>query len=245
LKLKGAKMKKSWIFLSFLVILALAACTPAPAPAADQGTLRQVSVTGVGEVYLNPDIAYVSIGVHSESDSVMDALDQNNAAAQAISKELQGMGVDKKDIQTTAFNVYPQQQYGPNGETKGTVYVVDNSVYVTVRDLQKLGEMLDAVVRSGANTINSISFDVADKSAAFSEARKLAVDDAISQAKELAAAAGVELGDLVSMSAYSSGSPMPVYQGKGGAMAMAPGEVPVAAGQLVLTMNANLTYEIK
>jgi len=240
-------MKKYLIIPAALVLLALAACTPA-APAAsanNQGMFPQVNVNGTGQVYLVPDIAYVLVGVHSESESVLDALNKNNQDAQSISDTLQKMGLEAKDIQTSAFNVYPQQQYGPNGEMTGTIYVVENSVYVTVRDLKKMGELLDAVVRSGANSINSISFDVEDKAAAYSEARALAVKDAMAQAEELSEAAGVELGDLVGLSAYSSGPPVAYYEGKGGAMNVAAGEVPVAAGQLVLTMNASMTYEIK
>jgi len=227
-----------------LALLLLSACTPAT-PAGDQNIIPQVSVSGVGKVYLTPDIAYVLVGVHSESESVLEALNKNNKDAKAISDTLQEMGLEVRDIQTTAFNVFPQQKYGPNGEMQGTYYVVENSVYITVRDLEELGKLLDAVVRSGANSINSIIFDVEDKTAAYSQARKLAVQDAVAQAKELTEAAGVELGDLVNLSAYSSGVPVPLYEGKGGAMAMAPGEVPVAAGQLVLIMNANLTYEIR
>lgn len=238
-------MKKTLIFVSVILILALSACTGAQGM--NQANQRMVSVSGKGQVYLIPDVVYVMIGVHSESESVTEALNKNNADATSITKVLQEMGVDVKDIQTTAFNVYPQQQYGANGDITGTKYVVENTVYVTVRDLDKLGEMLDATVRSGANSINSITFDVEDKSEALAQARTLAVQDASAQAKELATAAGVTLGNLISMSAYSSGIPLPAYESKvGGGQIMAmDSRVPVSAGQLILVVDANLSYEIK
>ena len=119
------------------------------------------------------------------------ALSDNSTQAQAIQKALTGMGVDPKDIQTSAFNVYPQQLQ-PNPRPDGsettpvTTYAVDNTVSVTVRDLSKLGALLDQVVKSGANNINGIQFDAEDKTKALSEARKLAIQDAKNQAQEIA-----------------------------------------------------------
>lgn len=232
------------LLIGFLMVAVLAACAPQAAAPSDQ-PIRQMSASGQGEVYLTPDLAYVNIGVHSQAANVADALRQNNAQSQAVANALKAMGVDEKDIQTSAFNVFPQQMYGPNGEMTGTEYVVDNVVFVTVRDLSKLGELLDAVVRSGANTINSVSFDVTDKSAALSQARKMAIDHAKATAKEIADAAGIELGNIISLYTYVQ-EPIPTFEGKGGAMMPASaGQVPVAAGQLILRVNADISYEIK
>jgi uncharacterized protein YggE len=128
--------------------------------------------------------------------------------------------------------------------------MIDNTVYVTVRDLKKLGELLDAVVRSGANSINGINFDVVDKESAMSEARGLAINNARKQAEELAKASGVSLGDVQMITTSSLGStlmPKEAYYGGmgggGGMVASAP--VPVSQGQLVLTVDVSLTYLIK
>jgi uncharacterized protein len=126
------------------------------------------------------------------------------------------------------------------------MYQVDNTLYVTVRDLQALPKILSEVVKSGANQIYGISFDVLDKTKAISEARKMAIDDAKANAAEIASAAGVELGKLISVNVYTSNSPTPMYEGKmglgGGAAASS---VPVAAGQLIITVNADLSFQIK
>lgn len=239
-------MKKPvFIFLlGVLMVAMLAACQPVD-KTQPQGynMLPQINVNGTGKVYLVPDIAYVYIGVRSQADDVATALNENNAQAQAIANTLKERNVAAEDIQTTAFNVYPQQEYLPSGEIGKTFYVVENTVFVKVRELQNLGSLLDAVVRSGANSINGISFDVQDRASAEAEARRLAIEDAKAKAVELAANAGVELGDLYSASVYSSGGAMPVFEAKGGAAYDS--TAPIAAGQLVIQADANMTYYIK
>lgn len=247
--------KHVWILMSFILVLALAACSSGPigtppgsnsAQTTDLKSIRQLSTTGEGKVYLVPDLAYVFIGVHSEAANVGDSLKANNAQADAIQKSLIALGVDVKDIQTSAFNVYPQQQYDQKGANPKTIYVVDNTVNVTVRDLTKLGSLLDSVVGSGANSIHGIQFDVKDKAKALAEARKQAIDDAKSQAQALAQDAGVQLGALQSLNVnMNNGQPSPVYYAKDAMSVGAGGSVPVSSGQLLITAQANLTYEIK
>jgi uncharacterized protein YggE len=242
------KAKLLMLISGLLVVTLLAACAapigiPAVGSPVDQR--RTITAQGIGEVHLTPDIAYINIGIESRASEVSEALSLNNEQAARIAEVLREMGVEERDIQTSAFNVFPMQQYGPAGEMLEIVYVVNNTVNITVRNLQILGELLDASVRAGANTINSIQFDVDDKEAAISEARRLAIEDARQTANELAEAAGVELGDLVSLNVYAGGFP-PAFDQRGiGGLAVQEAMVPIAAGQLVLIYNADLTYEIK
>lgn len=242
------KYKLTLIVIGLAAIIALSACASIPASAAGaDANIRTLNATGEGKVYLVPDIAYVNIGVHSEAATVAEALKNNNAQAQAIQKALSDLGVDVKDIQTSAFNVYPMQQNPRPGDAEATVvtvYVVDNTVSVTVRDLAKLGDLLDTVVSSGANNINNIQFDVANKEAALTEARKQAIQDAQRQAQEIASAAGVVLGSIQSMNVNAIGQPGPMYSGKGG-FATAEAAVPVSAGQMLISASANVTYIIQ
>ena len=161
-----------------------------------------------------------------------------------IASSLREMGIEEKDIQTSSFNIYPQQQFGPTGEMTGTTYVVNNTVNVTVRDLQLIGRLLDVVVSTGANSIDGVTFDVQDKSKAVAEARRLAIESARSQADEMAQTAGVTLGDLQTMSVYSSQPSVMNYEAKGGMAALA-SQVPVSAGQLVIQVEVSVTYFIK
>ncbi len=242
---------KFFVLIALLVVSSalISACAPITAAAQSPSTnppVRQITAIGEGKVYLTPDTAYVTIGVHTESDSVASALNDNTRQAQAVSDALKELGVDLLDVQTSAFNVYPQQQYDKNGVPTIIKYVVDNTVVVTVRDLSKLSQILDTSIRSGANNINGIQFDVKDKPAAVAEARKLAIEDARNTAQDLAAAAGVELGVLDTLSVYSSGGSVPIYEGKGGGASMSvAASVPVSSGQLVIIMDATLIYEIK
>jgi uncharacterized protein YggE len=121
-----------------------------------------------------------------------------------------------------------------------TVFVVQNTVLVIVRDLDSLGGILASVVEQGANTINSISFDLEDKDAAIAEATQMAIDDAASQAQEIADAAGVELGAINFLSTSSNGSIAPRAAVMDQAAA---GNVPISSGTLSIQVTANVTYE--
>ena len=241
------KSKLYVVFVAVVMITMLSACGSLPVAnnTVSPQNLRTINVNGSGKVYLVPDVAYIYIGVRTQADGVGDALNENNSQAQKIASALKEMGIADKDIQTTAFNVYPQQEYSPEGTIIRTYYVVENTVYVTVRDLTKLGETLDTVVRSGANSINGISFDVQDRAKAESDARKMAIADARARADEIAAAAGVQVGDVQTISVYSNNAPMPMYDAKGGGMMAEASQVPVAAGQMVITADASVTFLIK
>ena len=257
------KSNRLLIGVSIVVLMALAACSsavdagggnpnqvpqaPAPPTPALQSPVPQVSVVGSGLVYVSPDIAYINVGVHSQADTVVDALEFNNAQAKTINETLMSQGVDEKDIQTSSFNVYPQSDYDAQGKIVRTYFSVENNVYVTVRNLESLGKVLDAVAKSGANNIYGITFDVQDKTQAQSSARKLAVDSARIQAQELAAAAGVELGNIIMINS-TSGYSQPYYgqgMGGGGGGAASSQAVPIAAGQMQITSDVTMIFAIK
>ncbi len=230
----------------FVVILALALLLSACGPAAAGQTSRTLNVNGTGQSYLSPDIAYIYVGVHTENPVASEAVTANKTQTTSVIDALKKAGIAEKDIRTTNFSIYPSQQYNADGTTGGTTYMVDNTVYIVVRDLQGLGDLLDSAIKAGANSINSIQFDVADKTAALKEARANAVKDAKDQAQQLADAAGVKLGDIQSINFYES-TPVPFTEGKGGGGAAAPqaASVPIQPGQLTITVTVSLTYTIK
>ena len=236
-------------FLVFTVLafaLILSACGPATLTQAAQPASRTLNVNGLGSTNLTPDIAYIYIGVHNEGATASEVVKANKVQTNAVLDALKKTGVDEKDLRTTNFSIWPSQQYSPDGVLTGTIYMVDNTVYVTVRDLDGLGSLLDDTISAGANSINSIQFDVADKTAAVKEARIKAVDDAKVQAQELADAAGITLGEIQNISFYDN-SPYPVMDGKGGgggATAMA-SSVSIQPGQLTISVSVNITYDIK
>ena len=248
-------MKNKSILLATLIALALlvSACGSGTIAQAEQQqqttppTQRTLSVSGTGTANLTPDIAYINIGVHTEKPTATEAVSENNAQTQKVIKSLTDLGIDPKDIRTINFSIYPQDKYDPqtNQPTGEKTYAVDNTVYVTVRDLNKLGDLLDTVVQAGANTVSSIQFDVADKDKALAPARDAAVKDANTKAQELASSAGVQLGDLISVS-YQDVPVYPLYDSRAavGAAAQA-ASVPIQPGQLTFTVTVNETYGIK
>ncbi|MCI0520418.1 MAG: SIMPL domain-containing protein [Chloroflexi bacterium] len=238
---------KITLIVALLLFAALFSAFDRPAQAQTvppQETPRTLNVTGTGRAYLSPDVAYIAIGVHTEDKDAAEAVAANNTRSQKVADALKTFKVDAKDIQTMNFSIFPQQQYDQAGQLTGLIYVVDNTVYVTLRDLDKVGEIISAAVEAGANSINSIQFDVEDKSAALNEARKNAVADAVAQAKVLSQAAGVELGQIQTISSYGSGYPVPLYDAK--AYGVGGGSpTPVSPGQLVLSVDVNIVYALK
>ena len=238
--------KKILVFAVLVFALVLSACGPATINQAAPENVRTLNVNGLGQVYLTPDIAYIYIGVHNEGATASEAVDSNKGQTTAVIDALKEAGVAEKDIRTTNFSIWPSQQYGPDGTVTGTVYMVDNTVYVIVRDLDGLGSLLDNVISAGANSINSIQFDVADKAQAVKEARAKAVEDAKTQAQELADAAGISLGDIQGISFYDN-SPYPMAEGGkgGGGVMTADASVPIQPGQLTISVSVSITYSIK
>lgn len=251
--------RKNLIYLVSVTLIALlltscagAALAQSSTPLAEDQTVqpvnRTISVNGSGKTYLTPDIAYVNIGVQTESEDAAEAVSVNNSRSQQVSDAINNLGVDEKDIQTRNFSIYPRQEFDNEGKPTGKItYIVDNTVFVTVRDLDVIGDLLNAVVAAGANSINGIQFDVADKTAALSEARQAAVVNARAIAEELASAAGVSLGNVQTISTVSSDTPVPLNMGRGAAEVMlaADASVPVSPGQMLLTVDVFIVYEIQ
>ncbi len=241
-------MRNKFLFVSLFMILAvlLSACGSAVLPGAAQAAPRVISVSGSGQVSLQPDIAYIYMGVSTENESAADAVAKNNADTQRLIDALKAAGVAENDLRTSNFSIWQNTPYGVDGMPGKPVYRVDNTVYVTARDLAKLGDLLDTAVRAGANNINSIQFDVADKTQALTDARKAAVDAAKKQAAELADAAGVKLGDIQGIQYYDN-APV-VYaeaKGLGGGADAAALAVPINPGQMQITATVTVNFEIR
>jgi uncharacterized protein len=240
-------MKTKFIFLISILVLGslLSACGPSTITVQPQPPERTITVSGTGKVTLTPDIAYISIGVNTQNASAKDAVAENNTQSQAVIATIKGFGIADKDIQTTNFSIYPQQQFDANGKQTGTTYVVNNVVYVTVRDLSKLGDLLDSSVNSGANNINSIQFDVADKTAALTQARQAAVAEARKQADELTKATNVGLGAVQSISYNDTTAPITIQFAKANMLVPGPASVPVQSGSLEISTTVTIIYELK
>ncbi len=242
-------MNKKTIFIIGTLLIGavlLSACGQIEAQGVSPTSERYIRVSGSGEVAVVPDIAYINIGVHSEAEDVTSALEANNTQAAELTEALKAEGIEEKDIQTANFNVYPQTRYDNMGQPVGTSYVVDNTVYVTVRDLANLGKMLDTAISAGANNIYGISFDIADKETVLAQARELAIKDAEAKAQSVAEVAGVTLGQILSIDVSTPTYNQPYFgYGMGGGTSRVDTSVPVSAGQIVVSYTATLNYAIE
>jgi uncharacterized protein YggE len=202
-----------------------------------------LTVAGEGHVDLPPDMAMISLGVTTEADTAAAALAANNAAQAEVLAVLAAAGIEPRDIQTSGLNLNPvwdNRSYS-DGRQRIRGYSVSNIVTIRVRKLDSLGGLLDKVVTTGANQLNSLTFGLSDPKPAMDEARKRAVADALDRASLYADAAGVTLGPLVALSEGGSyQEPQPMFR-RGAAMESA---VPVAAGEVGVVASVSVTFEI-
>jgi uncharacterized protein YggE len=226
------------LMLVALLGASVAACTAVKAApeseaqaAASPAEARTITVVGEGKVSLKPDIATINVGAEARAATVSDAKAAVDAQMTAIIAALEEAGIAEKDIQTSHYGIYYEREPVPvlgEGTAAGVQggYVVSNIVQVTVRDVEKAGGVLDAVVQAGANQVYGVTFTVSDESTWQSRARADAMADARSRAQELADLAGVELGPVVSVSEVIGGMQVPVASERGlGGGGIAPGEL--------------------
>ena len=207
---------------------------------------RIVTVSATGVVSATPDEATIQTGVSSEAKTARDALSKNSEAMKKVIAELKGKGVEPKDIQTSQFNIEPVYVYPKEGQPPVvTGYRAHNMVAVKVRNLDKLGDVLDQLVTVGANQVNGISFDVSKAETLKDEARKEAMANALRRAKLLAQAADAEVGEVVQISeevSYTQPHPVAFKQAR---TAMAAEAAPVERGSQDLDARVTVTWKLK
>lgn len=238
-----APMKKT-IALATLVLGALTLAM-VPVNAEEKPMERTVTVSASGNVAAEPDEATIATGVSSEAKTAREALSKNTALMKKVIAELKGQGIEPKDIQTTQFNIEPIYVYPKEGQPPVlNGYRAHNMVAVKVRNLDKLGEVLDQLVSAGSNQMNGITFDVSKAETLKDEARKEAIANALRRAKLYAQAAGADVGEIVQISEdVSHSAPHPVQFSK--ARAMAAESVPVERGSVDLEARVTATWKLK
>ncbi|MDB5612449.1 MAG: hypothetical protein JWQ22_102 [Devosia sp.] len=209
-----------------------------------------ITIEGHGEVMAAPDVAQINSGVTTQGATAREALDANSTAMAELIAELKASGIEARDIQTSGFSVNPNYVYTEERDEKGyslppkiNGYQVANTVTVTVRALDTLGAILDKSVTIGANTVNGVTFSVADPSALYDEARKSAFADARAKAELYAVAAGGTLDEINSISetqTFNSPQPVAMYSMRADAAAA----VPVEGGELAFAINVNVQWEL-
>ncbi len=229
-------MGKSPAFAMILLLgLAAPALAQAPAP-------RTLTMTGSATAKAAPDMADISAGVATEAPTAAAALTANSAAMTRLFAALDRAGVARRNVQTSNFSVSPvYANPGPNAQQRLTGYRVSNEVHVVLEDTGKVGATLDALVAAGANQMNGLSFAIKDPAPLLAKARADAVADARLRAQQYAAAAGLTLGPIQSVSESGGEPPRPMYR----MMAMAAAPTPIAVGEESISASVTIVWEIR
>jgi uncharacterized protein YggE len=205
----------------------------------------QLSLTAEAETRLAPDQLQLAAGVVTEAPSAAEALAGNAARMNAVIAALKAAGVAERDIQTSSLSVTPQYRYQPNQPPLRTGYQARNSVTLKTQKLGDAGRLLDALVKAGANEVSGPSFSVADPETALDKARASAVAKARARAQVYAAAAGMTVKRIVSISEPGSELPMPLPRPMMARMsADAVESTPVEPGELTLTARVTMLFEL-
>ena len=243
------QLKLLCIVLSALLVITLIGCEPQiVTPLLSPPESRTIHVTGNGSVVGEPDIARLNLGVSAEKASVEEAREAAASAMVSVIESLKANEVEEKDIQTENFSIYPQYDYTDNGRVlRG--YRVNNTLSAKVRELESLSDIIDDAAAAGGDivVVNAIQFMIEDSTALQTQARALAVKNAEAKAGTLAEASGVTLGKPVTITETSSGGGPPIAFAESAVLAddSARSSTPIEAGELTVTVNVTIIYEIK
>ena len=239
------------LLLVAALVLPLAG-TSAFAQAGEAPRERLLSVTGEGVVRARPDMAVITLGVVSEAKNAGEALSANNEAMTGILEALRADGMESRDLQTSGFSVEPLYSQPPrdyDGSTPFTPqiggYRISNNITLRIRELDRVGEILDQVVTLGANSISGPSFTVADPTPLEDQARRAALRDALRKGTLYAEAAELILGSISRIDENFASPPQPYQMGAAMRMeAAADSAVPIEGGELTFRAQVSVSWSL-
>ncbi len=230
--------------LAALCLLAVPAIAVAQDSGAASFAATTLNLSATGETRTAPDMATITLGVETNDADAASALRANTVRMTAVIASLKNAGIASQDIQTSNIGLAPQYAYGEGKPPRLTGYQASNQVTVNVKDLGRLGGVVDAVVASGANNVSQISFGLSNPLAAENAARVAAVKTLEDKAALYAQAAGYRIGRLVNLSeggGYRPSPPRPL-------MAMrvqdAAASTPVEAGETAVRIDVSGVFEL-
>jgi uncharacterized protein YggE len=223
-------------------------------PAINFSTITQTKgdpfvVSGEGKVFVTPDIAKVTLGIQDSGASLKTVQNAVNTKSKSLTDALKKLGIGESDIKTTSYNVYPQYDYTTPTQ-KITGYQVSTDYEVTVKDFDKVNDVVVAGTQAGANMVGNVSFDLNEetKTEKMNEARALAVKDAKGRAEGLAKAAGISLGKIINVSENQNNNivrPMALPVSGGGGPDKSVTQPDIQPGQTELDVTISLSYEVR
>ena len=215
--------------------------SPATDPATDAGT---IVVSGTGRVSVAPDVADLRLGVAVTRPTAATARADAATVMTAILGAVDAAGIERRDVRTSLLSVQPRYEYRDNRPPTLTGYELANVVEVTVRDLARLGELVDGTLGAGATSMDGLSFRVADPAPAERDARLAAMAAARARADVLAEAAGLTIRSVKAV-VEGGAVPPPGPHFKAARMAMAADAMPtpVEGGSTEISVTVTVTYE--
>ena len=211
---------------------------------AQEAPPRQLTVVGSAEIEAVPDLATVTAGVETQAPTAAEALTANSQAMAAVFAALEAAGIARRDLQTSQLSlspVYEPYRDGAEAPQRIVAYQASNLLTVTVREIGKLGGVIDELAEAGANRLHGVGFEVARPRAALDEARRQAVVDARAKAELFAEAAAVTLGPVVSLTESMAQAPVP-YRARAD---MAMEAAPVAEGTVTLGAEVEVVFGLE
>jgi len=210
---------------------------------------RTITVSAEGKITAKPDIAIVELAVVSEGATVKAVTKDGNEKMKKVIDAVKAIGIEDKDIASTRYSLYPRYNYEGNRSPRITGYSLDQEITVKIRDLEKVEDVLDTGISSGANQVGQLRFDIDDMTKIKKEAREKAFTAAKEKALDMASAAGVNLGRVVTFYEDSGYNP-PMYANyamevKAMDSAMATEEATIEPGSKDINLSVSVTYEIE
>lgn len=204
--------------------------------------MNVVSVNGVGEITVEPDVAYINIGVETRDLDAAIAQQENAKRMEEVINALKKAGITEDDMKTTNFSIYQHYNYNFE-EPKIEYHVVNNTLMVTINDVDNVGAVIDAAAVNGSNRINSINFGVKDETKYYEEALKVAMTNAEGKASAIMSVFGEKPGKPSSVSEHSYGGGIRTSSvSMDMNMAKAEFATPISAGDLTISATVSVEY---
>lgn len=219
-------------------------------------TKNTITVSGKGEIYAKPNLALVNFSVVTEKKTVAEAISENTKKMNAVINSIKKQGVEDKDLKTTIFNIYPRYEYTkgekeieiypyPSGKRILVGYEVNQTLEVKIRDLAKIGDIIQGATEAGANQVGDLQFIIDQEDELKSAARKEAIEKAKQKAKEISDQLGVKLVRIINFNESSVSPPFPVPYMAREASGLGGAETPqIETGENKIEVTVSITYEI-
>lgn len=213
-------------------------------------TKNTITVSDIGTIYTKPDLVLATASVVTEEKTVAESLNKNTKKMNAVIKFVKEQGIEDKDLKTTGFNIYPRYEWYdeseiyPKGKRVLAGYEVSQSLQIKIRDMEKIGAVIQGVTDAGANEVSDLQFTIDKQDEFKKQAREEAIKKAKLKAKELAEQLGVK---LVRISNFSESSVVPYFYSmkEAAPQAMGGGETPsIQTGENKIEVAVSITYEI-